>query len=379
MQAGETAGSNPLTPFVGQWGMYGLVSAIGTPSVSRAYVYGEPGLGKTRLAEEVARQLKWRCKLLSIPKLPAGEYADLLDELRRLGPEITLLILDDIDHAHIARPEETRRVLDERPDLSIYMTSSSKEIHRSWYYALGSSPNAYVYLRELDFREARAMLAAIGVMGKPVEVALGEFGGNPGRLLAWAGKASDGILDARNSSLATILGPEGKPLRPGEDGFRRIELSVMDVSDRLIQVLAERPELMYELSSRKFEETVADLYERAGYKVDLTRPSKDGGVDFYALQQTPFGSFLTVVDCKRYRPDRPVEVGLVKSLYRTTVAAEASAGVIATTSYFTSGAKSFQTEREHRLGLQDFVSLQEMLEKAARELAELDPDEYESD
>jgi len=369
---------NPLTPYVGQRGVHGLVSAVGRAATPRAYVYGEPGIGKTRLMEEVARQLKWRCRRLSIPQLPPGEYADVLDELSRLGPEITLLILDDIDHAQVARPEETRSVLDGRPDLSIYMTSSSREIHRTWYHALGP-PTGYVSMRELDFREARAMLAAIGVMGKPVEAALGEFGGNPGRLLEWAGRAGDGVLDARSSSLATVLGPDGKPLRPGEEGFRRVELSVRDMSDRLIRALAERPELMYELSSRKFEETVADLYERDGYEVELTRPSKDGGVDFYALQQTSFGSFLTVVDCKRYRPDRPVEVGLVKSLYGTTVAAEASAGVIATTSYFTSGAKNFQEERKHRLGLQDFVSLQEMLEKAARELAERDPDEVESD
>ncbi len=43
------------------------------------------------------------------------------------------------------------------------------------------------------------------------------------------------------------------------------------------------------------------------------------------------------------------------------MALDASVGVIATTSYFSKGARAFQAERPHRLGLQDFVSLKDML------------------
>ena len=355
-----------------------LLTAAGAPAQLRAYIYAETGMGKSHLMRNIARQVKGGCRSLSIPEMPAGQYADLLSELATLSFDTGLLILDDIDHAQLAHAEETRVALARRPHLSIYVTSSSREIHKSWYHALGE-PERYVTLPLWDFPEGRALLASRGWMGKAAEAALGECEGNPGRLVAWAEARESGLLDPDDSGLATILSPDGQRLAPGDRGFHRVELAVQEVSDRLIKALAERPELMYELSSRKFEETVAELYAKAGYKVELTRPSRDGGVDFYALQKTPFGSFLTVVDCKRYRPDRPVEVGLVKSLYGTTVATKASAGVIATTSYFTAGAKTFQEEREHRIGLQDFVSLKEMLEQAAREAPERDPADYESD
>lgn len=137
------------------------------------------------------------------------------------------------------------------------------------------------------------------------------------------------------------------------------------MSDSLLAELARDPGLITALSPRQFEQFVAELYARSGFDVELTRSSKDGGVDIYAFQRAPFGSFLTIIDCKRYRADQPVGVGLVRALYGTVMARDASVGVIATTSYFTRGAHAFQEERKHRLGLQDFLSLKAMLSAAS--------------
>jgi hypothetical protein len=321
------------------------------------------------LMEEVVTNMREKARYFSIPRLPPGQFIDLLTEIPALDADLSLLILDDIDHAQVADPAETFERLGELPRLSICVTSSSTDVHLTWYEALGR-PERTVEVRDLTYLEAREMLASIGHIGPPVHRALGEFGGNPGRLLAWAREEDPALLDARALKLATVLGPDGKALDPHEPAFRRIELEVKDRSERLMRALVESPELMYRLSSRDFEETVAALWEKSGYEVELTRASKDGGVDFYAFQKSPFGSYLTVVDTKRYRPDRPIEVGLVRGLYGTTVSAGASAGVIATTSYFTAGARSYQEERQHRLGLQDFISLKDMLKRSTREAAE---------
>ncbi len=344
-----------------------MVSGIGKPSAKVAYIFGEAGLGKTRLVEKVTSTLNGQFRYLAIPELPQGQYIDLLPDLRSMASDTTLLVLDDVDHAILGHPQAARDTLQRRGNPSVYATAASTDLHRSWHEFFGQ-PDSYIRLRPFDFRECREMLASVGILGRQAHLLLGESEGNPGRLLALAEIEDPGTLvDPEQLALATILGPDGGAIAPGDRGFEDLELAVNDISEQLIRLLAEKPELMYELSWRKFEETVADLYRREGYDVELTRGSKDGGVDFFAWQKTPYGRSLTVVDCKRYRKDRPIEVDLVRSLYGTAEARRASVGVIATTSYFTSGARSFQEERQHRIGLQDFISLQEMLEKAARE------------
>ncbi len=140
-----------------------------------------------------------------------------------------------------------------------------------------------------------------------------------------------------------------------------IDVKIQAVNNDLVEFLAHNPRLMYRLEPRQLEELVAELYARQGFTVELTPPSADGGVDLYVVQHTALGRRLTIVDCKRYREDRPVGVGIVRHLYGTVVDKDASAGVIATTSFFTRGAVEFQAKYPFRLGLQDFFDLERLL------------------
>lgn len=124
---------------------------------------------------------------------------------------------------------------------------------------------------------------------------------------------------------------------------------------------------MYELQPRQLEELMAELYARQGLEVELTPQTRDGGVDLYLLQRTPFGRHLTLVDTKRYRRDRPVGVGIVRQLFGVVEATRASAGLVATTSFFSGDARRLQEEIPFRLGLQDYLDLKRML-KAAGEI-----------
>jgi hypothetical protein len=170
------------------------------------------------------------------------------------------------------------------------------------------------------------------------------------------------LLRGRESgSYSGLLAPDGRPLDPSTSPHERVGVQFQVVNTDLFERIRARPELMRELSPRQFEEFVAGLYERHGFKVELTAASRDGGVDLYAVRYEAFGSYLTVVDCKSYAPDRPVQVKLVRELYGVVMDTGASVGVLATTSSFTKGAQALQERHRYRLALQDWFDLRDML------------------
>jgi len=137
----------------------------------------------------------------------------------------------------------------------------------------------------------------------------------------------------------------------------QIRLTLEEVNDLLIAALAQNPELMHEVHPRRFEELVAELFNRMGYDVTLTPATHDEGRDVLAVRRDDVGTVLTLVECKRFRPDRKVGVALVRSLYGVVTSERASHGVIATTSSFTRGAKEFQQNLRYQLSLRDFNDL----------------------
>jgi restriction system protein len=96
----------------------------------------------------------------------------------------------------------------------------------------------------------------------------------------------------------------------------------------------------------------------------LTPPSKDGGKDIYAARKDHLGAFLYIVECKRYAPKRPVGVGLVRQLHGVVQAEQATAGILATTSFFTRGAKEFQETVSFQISLKDYLGIKEWLHTA---------------
>jgi HJR/Mrr/RecB family endonuclease len=126
---------------------------------------------------------------------------------------------------------------------------------------------------------------------------------------------------------------------------------------KLIKMLAEHPENIYSLSPRKFEELVAELLAREGLRVELTPETHDGGRDILAFMNTAVGEHLFLVECKRYSPDRPVDVALVRNLYGVVEAERATAGLLVTSSYFTKPAIAFQGFLKTRLSLKDYRKL----------------------
>jgi hypothetical protein len=72
---------------------------------------------------------------------------------------------------------------------------------------------------------------------------------------------------------------------------------------------------LQDLTPRAFEELVASIFEVEGYEVNITPPTRDGGVDVFAERSNRLGlPDQWIIECKFYREDRPIGVDLVRQL-----------------------------------------------------------------
>ena len=144
---------------------------------------------------------------------------------------------------------------------------------------------------------------------------------------------------------------------------RNIIIATEFINIKLMEELEKNPEKMLSLSPRQFEELVAELFLREGFDVEITPERKDGGRDVLAVKHSDLGAHLYLAECKRYSPTRPVGVEYIRSLYGVVETERATRGIIATTSYFTKGAKSLSQDLKWRIGLKDYNDLQSWIKK----------------
>lgn len=129
------------------------------------------------------------------------------------------------------------------------------------------------------------------------------------------------------------------------------------VNDRVLKYLSENPQAILNLSSDDFEIVMAELYRKLGYHVERTQSTRDGGKDIIISKPDALGDFIYYVECKRYAVDRPVGVGIVRSLSGVVSADRVNGGILATTSYFTKDARKFVSEHnlEYQIKMQDYT------------------------
>lgn len=142
---------------------------------------------------------------------------------------------------------------------------------------------------------------------------------------------------------------------------QKIKSDLVIVDNELIQFFKRNPKALYSIKPRQFEELVACILKDMGYSVELTTNGADGGIDIIATQKADIGELLLIVDCKRYRPDNHVGIGIVRSLYGIGQQMRASMAMLATTSFFTKRAKEFQSTVRHQLSLKDYNDLLDWL------------------
>jgi len=143
--------------------------------------------------------------------------------------------------------------------------------------------------------------------------------------------------------------------RADEIAFEKIRLAFEPINSELMGHLAKHPEFLHKLNSFRFEILVAELLRDMGYDVHLTPRTRDGGRDILAVFKTPQAEFLIIVDCKRFALKRKIGPELVhRLLWVSDNYDKASYAIMATTTYFTSGAREIEKAFRWRLGLKDF-------------------------
>ena len=117
-----------------------------------------------------------------------------------------------------------------------------------------------------------------------------------------------------------------------------------------------------QLSPRRFEEVVGDVYRALGWQVEVTLQTRDGGVDLVCVRH-PSGQ-VCVVECKRYAHHRKVGIDVVDRLLGASFRIGASSAHLVTTSSFTRPSRTAQAEAVRRgleLELVDGHKLLELL------------------
>jgi restriction system protein len=156
------------------------------------------------------------------------------------------------------------------------------------------------------------------------------------------------------------IGPlEGKLYGLKEQATQRkiIQLvapQIITTNDQLIMQLKRKPDDLFKITPRQFEEVIADLLSDMGMEVELTPETRDGGKDILAYMKTEIGKFLCLVEAKRHNKNRPVGVSLVRSLFGTLADHQATSAMLVTTSRFAPPAKQFQQRHEYQLSLKDY-------------------------
>ena len=90
-----------------------------------------------------------------------------------------------------------------------------------------------------------------------------------------------------------------------------------------------------------FEQQVAQMLRGRGLTAEVTGGTGDEGVDIIAYDNTPVTGGMSLIQCKRYSPDKKVGVAEVRELYGTMQEKQSAKGVLVTSSTFTAGALKF--------------------------------------
>lgn len=118
---------------------------------------------------------------------------------------------------------------------------------------------------------------------------------------------------------------------------------------------------LVQISARRFEEMIAELFKKMGFYVKLTQKTRDQGVDIYAKRDLESGTEYLAIQCKHY-PDGTVGVEHVRELYGVIQSQPAvTKAVLITSGQFSKDCKDFA--RDKRIQLFDRAYVLAQLQK----------------
>ena len=136
------------------------------------------------------------------------------------------------------------------------------------------------------------------------------------------------------------------PVFESPEASAALVADVRAVTAEAMAAIRRDPRRLFELSSRAFEEFVAELLASFGWEVTLTAATCDGGYDILGISKDRSGCRTSwIVECKRYARSRRVGIGVARALFGVKTARGIANAMIATTSYFSSPVQQFARSR----------------------------------
>lgn len=146
-----------------------------------------------------------------------------------------------------------------------------------------------------------------------------------------------------------------------DQGIEISKINVTDINSEIKRYFKNHPEKLYEISPRKFEELVADIFNDLGFDVELTKATRDGGRDIIARIRSTVADYLTYIECKRYAAEHKVGVSIIREVSGIHYFKKPAQSIIVTTSFFTKDAKEEARQLENQLALKDYNNIKEWL------------------
>lgn len=144
---------------------------------------------------------------------------------------------------------------------------------------------------------------------------------------------------------------------------KEIQPIIKDINEELLKYIAKHPEFLHKISSRKFEELIADIIKDFGFDVELTKITRDGGRDIVAYLKNSITDMLMFVECKHYSPERPVGVDILRQVVGVKELYKPNKSLIVTSSYFTKDAIKEKDLIAPQLDLKDHKDIKNWLQR----------------
>ncbi len=318
----------PPVPFVGRdedlaWLREEMPERFGYRHDHDLSILGEAGIGKTALvAEHLHRNSRvMPCIWIDCAswESESPEFRAIFDSRERLiarrrGDRFRgmTVVLDGADRIN------SRRLVD------LYFGCRNRKSVSQVILTSRTSPELRIgesrELRRLSEQETESLMRAkvsLSTFDEPEILRLiGTVNGHPDAAMILAAMARSlsseqlrRVLSGEIYSVAdTRLG------MPAMQFGRVIKPMVVADNERIIKELKKRPDDLYNLSPRQFEEVIADLLQDMDYEVTLTQQTRDGGKDILAAKKTELGDVLCLVDAKRYKKSHKIGVSMVRTL-----------------------------------------------------------------
>lgn len=324
-------------------------------------ITGVGGVGKTALLHQVLGSLPTRQSPLiwTVRSAPGEAMAEIVVRVEELVREHRLRPIVAIDEADVLSGQDLNVIVQKLMNWKIV-----KRVIIASRFQPDLAGAEALHLRPFSRADAETMLRR--VLGGNVSPELldlaGEFGGLPLALSLFAGFARGrSPHELANLLRGEIYKLDQQIIIPERRLITNLKPQIIFANQMLVERLRRRPEAVYDLPPRRFEELIAELLTDMGYEVELTPQTRDGGKDILAYMNTPAGRLLCLVEAKKYRRDRRVGVELVRQLYGTLVDADANSAMLVTTSAFSPDARGFQQRHQYKLSLRDYGHLVEWI------------------